>query len=196
MFLLLITGPSGAGKGSLLQRLLARDPRLRFSVSCTTRAPRPGEVEGQDYHFVDRADFERRIAAGEFVEWATVHDQLYGTRVEEVEGTMAAGGIPVLDVDVQGGLAVLDRFGDRVVSVFVFPPSWETLEARLRGRGTNSEEDIALRLRNARTEVGHAGAYAYWLVNDDLDPAVDRLASVVTAECLRRERWADPPLSP
>jgi len=196
VFLLLVTGPSGAGKGSLLQPLLDEDPRLRFSVSCTTRAPRPGEVDGRDYHFVDRPDFERRIADGEFVEWAEVHDQLYGTRVEDVEATMTDGGIPVLDVDVQGGLAVLDRFGNRVVSVFVFPPSWEELERRLRGRGTNSEEDIALRLSNARTEVGHAPAYDYWLVNDDLETSVRELAAVVTAESLRRDRWPAPPLSP
>jgi guanylate kinase len=178
----------------LLRPLLAEDPRLRFSVSCTTRDPRQGEVDGQDYHFVTRENFERRIAVGEFVEWAEVHEQLYGTRAEAIEVTMSEGGIAVLDIDVQGGLAVLDRFGDRVVSVFVFPPSWEVLEQRLRGRGTNHEQDIATRLRNARDEVELASAYSYWIVNDNLQTAVEELSAVITAESLRPRRWPARPL--
>ena len=193
-FLLLVTGPSGAGKTSLYQGLLAEDARLGFSVSCTTRAPRTGEVEGRDYHFIDRDEFERRRDAGEFVEWAEVHGNLYGTLISEVEQVAREGRIPALDIDVQGGVQVISRFGDRVCSVFVFPPSFEVLERRLRGRGTDDEAAVARRLANARYEMDQAGVYRYWIVNDDLERAQGDLRAIVRAEQLRRERYAKRPI--
>jgi guanylate kinase len=194
-FLFLVTGPSGAGKTTLYQGLLDEDARLGFSVSCTTRAPRHGEVDGRDYHFVERGEFERRRDAGEFVEWAEVHGHLYGTLISEVEALARAGRIPVLDIDVQGGVEVIARFGDRrVCSVFVFPPSLEALEQRLRGRGTDDETTVARRLANARQEIPRAEYYRYWVVNDDLERARDDLRAILRAETLRREHHARRPV--
>ena len=130
--ILLITGPSGAGKGTVIAGLLAREPRLAFSVSTTTRPIRSGETDGREYDFVDDATFDRLVAEDAFVEWANVHLHRYGTRRSRLAEMEAAGRIPVLDIDVQGGLNVLKRFGDELVSVFLFPPSWDELERRLR----------------------------------------------------------------
>ncbi|MFO7652827.1 MAG: guanylate kinase [Candidatus Krumholzibacteriia bacterium] len=193
--LVLISGPSGAGKSTFVERLLASDRRLAFSVSVTTRPPRPGEVDGEDYHFVEETGFQRLVAANAFVEWARVHGHSYGTRTADLRALQEAGRVPLLDLDVQGGCSVIDRFGPELVSVFLFPPSWPELERRLRSRGTDSEEVIRTRLDNARWEVGFADRYGYWLVNDDLDAAVERMRAIITAECCRRERQAAPPLS-
>lgn len=193
-FMLLVTGPSGAGKSSLLQWLMEQDPRLDFSVSCTTRPPREGEVDGRDYHFVSREEFERRRDQGEFVEWAEVHGNYYGTLSAELVRAESEGRIPVLEVDVQGGVNVIKRFGDRVLSVFVFPPSMEVLEERLRGRGTDDGETIARRLANARGELDQRNWYRYWLLNDDREQARQDLRAIFRAEELRRERWPAPPL--
>jgi len=194
-FLLLVTGPSGAGKTSLYRGLLAEDTRLGFSVSCTTRPPRHGEVDGRDYHFVARDEFERRREAGEFVEWAEVHGRLYGTLISELEAVAREGRIPVLDIDVQGGVEVIERFGDlSVCSVFVFPPDLEVLEQRLRGRGTDDEATVSRRLANAREEIPRAEHYRYWVVNDDLERARDDLRAILRAERLRRERHARRPV--
>ena len=193
-FLLLVTGPSGAGKTSLLRGLLEDDPRLVFSVSCTTRPPRNGERDGYDYHFIDESEFLQRRAARAFVETARVHDHLYGTLVSEVEAVAARGRVPLLDIDVQGGLQVIADWGERVCSVFVFPPSWEALESRLRGRATDDESAVSTRLANARREVAQAGHYQYWVVNDDLTRARADLHAIVRAETLRRVRRSAPPL--
>lgn len=193
-FMLLVTGPSGAGKSSLLQWLMEQDDRLDFSVSCTTRTPREGEVDGHDYHFVSRQEFERRRDADEFVEWAEVHGNYYGTLSAELVRAETAGRIPVLEVDVQGGVNVIKRFGDRVVSVFVFPPSMEVLEERLRGRGTDDDESIARRLTNALSELEHRNWYRFWLLNDDRERARQDLRAIFRAEELRRERWKRPPI--
>jgi len=194
-FMLLVTGPSGAGKSSLLQWLMEQDDRLGFSVSCTTRTPREGEVDGRDYYFVSRAEFEKRRDRGEFVEWAEVHGNYYGTLSSELVRAESEGRIPVLEVDVQGGVNVIKRFGDRVLSVFVFPPSMEVLEERLRGRGTDDEATIARRLANARGELDHRNWYRYWLLNDDREQARADLKAIFRAEELRRERWPAPPVS-
>jgi len=192
--IVLITGPSGAGKSSFINRLMADNPRLAFSVSTTTRPIRAGEADGVDYDFVDQSVFDELVAEGAFVEWALVHDNCYGTRRSRLDEMVTAGRIPVLDIDVQGGVNVIDMFGPELVSVFLFPPSWAELERRLRSRGTDSPAVIATRLRNARQEVGFAPRYRYWIVNDDLDAAVNRMKAVITAEDCRREAFREAPL--
>lgn len=192
--LILITGPSGAGKSSLVAALLAADPSLSFSVSTTTRPIRAGETDGVEYHFVDDAEFDRLVAADAFVEWANVHRHRYGTRRDHVQEMLARGLTPLLDVDVQGGVRVIDLFGPEVVSIFVFPPSWEALEQRLRGRGTDADAVIRTRLENARWEIGFADRYEYWVVNDDLEAAVARLRAILAAERCRRVRIGKAPL--
>ena len=194
--ILLISGPSGAGKTTFVRALLAEDPRVHFSVSTTTRPIRPGEQEGVDYHHVDDAEFDRLVAAGAFVEWAHVHDRRYGTRRDHLRAMIDRGEVPLLDLDVQGGKNVIDLYGDDLVSVFVFPPSWDALEARLRSRATDDPEVIATRLRNARWEVGYASHYRYWIVNADLADALRRMSAILTAEQCRRERFREPPLAP
>lgn len=193
--ILLISGPSGAGKSTVYRQLMRRDPRLDFSVSTTTRPARAGEQDGVDYHFVNQAEFDRLLGEGAFLEWAQVHDHRYGTRQDHVRRMEEAGRIPLLDIDVQGGVQVLGRLGGEVVAVFLFPPSWAELERRLRGRGTDSDEVIATRLKNARWEVGFAGHYAYWVVNDEVEAAVTRLQAILLAEGCRRERYAGAPLT-
>ena len=194
-FMLLVTGPSGAGKSSLLHWLMEQDARLGFSVSCTTRTPREGEVDGRDYYFVSREEFEERRDADEFVEWAEVHGNYYGTLSSELVRAESDGLIPVLEVDVQGGVNVIKRFGDRVLSVFVFPPSMDVLEDRLRGRGTDDEATIARRLANALGELDHRNWYRYWLLNDDRDQARADLRVILRAEERHRERWSVPPVT-
>ncbi len=192
--ILLISGPSGAGKSTVYQELLRREPRLEFSVSTTTRPPRAGETDGVDYHFVDDDTFDRLVAEDAFLEWAHVHDRRYGTRRADILAMERAGRIPLLDIDVQGGVQVLDRLGEQVVSVFLLPPSWEALEQRLRGRGTDAEAVIATRLRNARWEVDFAHRYTYWVVNDDVDAAAGRLQAILAAEACRARRLGELPL--
>lgn len=184
--ILLITGPSGAGKSSFIGKLMEEDPRLAFSISSTTRPRREVEADGVDYDFVDVETFEQMIVEDAFVEWAHVHNNHYGTRRSRIRELEEAGKIPVLDIDVQGGVQVLDIYGAELVSVFLFPPSWEELERRLRGRGTDGDDVIATRLQNARTEVQYAGKYTYWVVNDDLDEAVKRMRAIILAEECRR----------
>ncbi len=192
--ILLITGPSGAGKSSFIGKLMAGDPRLAFSVSTTTRSPRTGEKDGRDYDFVSEERFDELLAEDAFVEWARVHDNRYGTRRSVLRDMQDMGRIPVLDIDVQGGVQVLDLFDEGLVSVFLFPPSWEELERRLRGRGTDADAVIERRLQNARTEVGYADRYAYWIVNDDLDEAVGRMEAIIRAESCRRQAFDRRPI--
>ncbi len=192
--IILITGPSGAGKGTVIKELMAADERLAFSVSTTTRPMRTGERDGVDYDFVDEPAFERLQQDGAFVEWARVHDNLYGTRYSRLTEMESQGKIPVLDIDVQGGVQVLDRFGPELVSIFLFPPSWDDLEKRLRGRGTDSDAVIATRLKNARTEVGYAPRYTYWVVNDTVDEAVARIQAIILAAGCRGDVMGEAPL--
>jgi len=193
-FMLLVTGPSGVGKSSLLQWLMQQDARLCFSVSCTTRPSREGEIDGRDYYFISREDFESRVQAGEFVEWAEVHGNYYGTLASELVQAESGGLIAVLEVDVQGGVNVIRRFGGRVLSVFVFPPSMEVLEQRLRGRCTDDEQTIERRLANARGELEQRNWYRFWLLNEDRERARKDLLSIFRAEELRREHWGEPPV--
>lgn len=176
--LFVISGPSGAGKGTLLAELRKQRPDLGLTVSATTRSPRPGEVDGTSYYFLSDEEFRRRIAAGEFVEWAEVHGHLYGTLVSEVKRLLAKGHSLVLEIDVQGALNVRKVYPAAVL-VFIEPPSLQVLEERLRGRGTEDEASIELRLKNARHEMELADQYDVRIVNDTVDRAAQELGSVM-----------------
>lgn len=179
-----VSAPSGAGKRTILQEVFKKDAALVYSVSATSRQPRPGEVDGKDYIFLDQDDFYRRIEAGSFVEWAEVHGHLYGTLREELGRHLISGKDVILELDVQGMSNIKARIAD-VVTVFVMAPSLEVLEKRLRGRGTDTEDEIALRLRNARAEIAACYQYGYVIYNDVLDKAVADMQAIIRAERLR-----------
>ena len=186
--LFVISSPSGGGKTTILRKVMAAMDGLVFSVSHTTREARPREQDGRDYHFVSRDTFheiESRHPSG-FLEWAEVHGNLYGTGRDEVERQLRAGNDVILDIDVQGGMQV--RETSSPVMVFIAPPSLAELEARLRKRATETEETIALRLDNARTELGYTDQYDYLVINDKLDDAVESLRAIIIAERSRRRR--------
>ena len=187
---LIVTSPSGAGKTTLVRRLLARHPELAQSVSVTTRAPRAGEEDGRDYHFVTRAAFDEMVARGAFAEWAEVHGQRYGTSLEKVAEVRARVKGMVFVIDQQGARQFKARVPE-AVGVFVLPPSLAELERRLRGRGTDNEESVARRLRDARVELTHYAMFDYVVVNDDLDAASAELDAIVVAERARRWRRAN-----
>ena len=176
--LFILSGPSGAGKGTLRERLFRMLDGLSFSVSCTTRAPRPGETDGVDYRFVAEEEFLRRRDAGDFLEWAAVHGHFYGTLTADVKKALDDGRDILLEIDVQGALQVKKKIPG-AVTIFVAPPSMKALEERLRGRSTETEQDIALRLCNARREMGESFKYEFTVVNDDIDAASQRLADIV-----------------
>jgi guanylate kinase len=185
--LFVISSPSGGGKGTLIRRVLDAVPGLSYSVSWTTRAPRPGELDGVNYHFVSAKEFERMRAAEGFLEWAVVHGNFYGTARNVVEQELSEGHDIILEIDVQGAEAVRERM-QGVVGVFILPPSFEVLRARLAARMTERPEGFALRLRNARSEVEHYRHFDYLILNDEVERAAAQLASVVLAERARRER--------
>ena len=185
--LFIVSAPSGAGKTTLLKRLFEEVDGLVFSVSHTTRAPRPGEVHGRDYYFVAEAEFEAMLERGEFLEWAEVHGNFYGTSRGAVEDALRRGLDVVLEIDVQGARQVKEAFPQAVL-VFIMPPSLEELERRLSSRGTEGEESLRLRLENARAEIRQARWYEYIIVNDVLEKAARVLASVVLARRARAER--------
>ena len=185
--LFIVSAPSGAGKTTLVERLVEQVPHLKMSRSYTSRAARGGETDGVDYNFVTRARFEEMVAAGDFLEWAPVFGNLYGTCASDTERLMASGHNVVLVIDVQGARQVRAR-GLDTSAVFVMPPSLEVLEQRLRGRSKDSEADIQRRLQVARDEVAVFTEYDYVVVNDELTAAVDRLRSIVTAERARLDR--------
>lgn len=176
--LFVISGPSGAGKGTLVARVSDRVPGLGLTVSATTRQPRAGEIDGVNYYFLTDEEFSRRVEEGQFVEWAQVHANRYGTLVSEVESKLADGHSLILEIDVQGALNVKRRFPDAVL-VFVEPPSLEVLRERLVGRGTETPESVELRLANAEHELSLADRYDVRIVNDDLEEATVALADVL-----------------
>ncbi len=182
--LLVVSGPGGAGKSTLCQRLAAEGEDIALSVSTTTREPRPGEVDGQHYFFTSREEFERDAAAGRFAEHAEVAGDLYGTPREFLDAKLAAGVDVVLDIDVQGAAGVRAAYGERAVSVFLLPPGRAVLEERLRGRSTDSEARIAERLELAEREIESARSeeYNYLVINDRLEDALAGLAAVRRAE--------------
>lgn len=187
--LLILSSPSGAGKSTLAHRLMTWDPTIRFSVSATTRAPRPGEADGREYHFRTRDEFEGMVAAGQMLEHAEVFGNLYGTPRAPVEEAMLDGRDTLFDVDWQGGQQIRNSaLGAEVVSVFILPPSIAALEYRLHARAQDSAEVIAGRMARARDEISHWAEYDYVLVNSDLDAAAADLRAIVTAERLRRNR--------
>lgn len=185
--LLILSSPSGAGKTTLTNHLLRSLPDFTFSVSHTTRKPRTGETDGVQYHFVDRDRFQALERSGAFAEWAEVHGNRYGTLRSAVREVMAAGKHVMLDIDVQGARQVTAAFPE-ALTIFIIPPSVEVLVARLMGRKSESEEALALRLRNARTELLEAERYQYVVVNDQLEHSVREVHRIIDEESVRRER--------
>ncbi len=187
--LIILSSPSGAGKSTLARRLREWDPTIRFSVSATTRAPRPGEVDGQDYHFVDEAEFKRMVREGEMLEHAHVFGNFYGSPKGPVAQAIEEGCDVLFDIDWQGAQQVSNSdMQDHVLSIFLLPPSIPELRRRLEARAQDDASTIARRMQKSWDEISHWGAYQYVLVNDDLDTAEERLRTIVTAERLRRAR--------
>lgn len=182
--LFIVTAPSGAGKTTLVSGLLERDPLVRLSVSYTTRPPRTGEVNGQHYHFIDVPGFRALRDKGEFLEWAEVHNNYYGTSKRWLEEQIRAGRDILLEIDWQGAQQVRKVF-PKAVGVFILPPSVEELERRLRGRGTDSEDVIARRVLGARGEMRHVAEFDYVIINENLPAAIEDLVAVVRASRLR-----------
>lgn len=186
--LLVISGPSGAGKGTLYNRVLKADDTMTFSVSYTTRGPRPGEVDGKDYTFVTEEAFQRMAERDGFLESAAVHGHHYGTPRQPVLDALEQGRSVMLDIDPQGALQVMEKMPD-CVSVFILPPSFAELRRRLEGRGTETREEIERRLANARGEVALMAKYQYLVINDDLEEAYRTLQGIVDAEKQRSTRY-------
>ena len=187
--LLILSSPSGAGKTTLTRRLMDWDPAIRFSVSATTRAPRPGEQDGREYYFRSRADFESMVETGEMLEHAEVFGNFYGSPKAPVQAAMTEGRDTVFDIDWQGGQQIRNSsLGRDVVSVFVLPPSIAELERRLRSRGQDSEDVISGRMAKSRDEISHWAEYDYVIVNTDLDMAFNDLVTILQAERMKRDR--------
>ena len=187
--LYIVAAPSGAGKSSIVNAVLARDPGIRLSISFTSRAPRPGERHAEHYNFVSAAEFEAMVAAGDFFEYARVHGDWKGTARQSVEPALAAGHDVLLEIDWQGARQVRQKVPD-AVSVFILPPSRAALEERMRKRGQDSEEVIQRRLAAAREEMSHYAEFDYVIVNEVFDTAVAEMCSIFTASRLRREAQA------
>jgi guanylate kinase len=186
--LFVLSSPSGAGKSTLSRMLLAADDNIALSVSNTTRPPRPGEVDGVDYHFISTADFKEKAANDEMLEWAHVFGHRYGTPKAPVEAELAKGRDVLFDIDWQGAQQLYQEAGPDVVRVFILPPSIEELERRLHTRATDSDEVIADRMSRAKAEIGHWDGYDYVLINDDVESCFEKVSQILTAERMKRRR--------
>ncbi|MCB2181391.1 MAG: guanylate kinase [Desulfobulbaceae bacterium] len=189
--LIIISAPSGTGKTTILKELFSQTEGITFSVSHTTRAPRAGETDGVDYHFTSKDVFKKMCTADEFIEWAEVHGNFYGTSKKEVNKHLDQGVDVFLDIDVQGARQVRKKIEKECFSIFIVPPSWEEQEKRLRGRGTDSDETIKLRLANARKEMADADLYDFMIINDTVNRAASVLRAIVIAERCRNRRDAE-----
>ena len=188
--LLVVSGPSGVGKGTVISGLMERHPDVELSVSCTTRPPRAGESGENDYQFVSHGEFEQMRRSGQLLEWAQVHGRhYYGTPREPVQDALAAGRTLVLEIDYQGAKSVREQLGDQAVLVFVAPPSWQALIERLHKRHTESEHAIAERLASAREEIENMAMHDYVVVNDEVAEAVQQLSGILLAEQQTMERF-------
>ncbi len=186
----IVSAPSGSGKSTLVNRVLSVDKRLDFSISYTTRKPRGAEKDGESYHFISREEFESRLAKDEFLEWADVFGNYYGTHISVLEKAKAAGHDLLLDIDVQGARQLKERIPD-AVSIFILAPSRDILEQRLRARSEDAEEVIRRRLQEAAKEIENYGAYDYVLINDEVEASVNTLMSIVVAQRSSRLRMED-----
>ncbi len=176
---IIVSAPSGAGKSTIVKYLTGKIPNLAFSVSATSRSPRPGEIDGEHYHFLTESQFRRGIDEGIFIEWEEVYPGLlYGTVESDVNRVRNSGRSVIFDVDVKGGINLKERFGDEALAIFIMPPSVDELERRLTARGTEKEETIRMRTSKAATEIEYANRFDEVIVNDDLDMACDRALSV------------------
>lgn len=184
----ILSSPSGAGKTTISRMLLEQDRRLRMSVSATTRSPRPGEIDGRDYHFVDQAEFDRRVREGDFLEWAHVFGHSYGTPKAEVKAGLKDGKDYLFDIDWQGSQQLYQKAERDVVRVFILPPSLGELQRRLVGRGTDSAEVIASRMARAQAEISHWDGYDYVVINDDVETCFAKVREILEAERMRRTR--------
>lgn len=184
--LIVVSGASGTGKGTVCSALLEALPDLAYSISATTRQPRKGEVDGQNYYFMEKAAFEKMIAEGGFLEYAEVYGNYYGTPLQKIEERREAGQDILLEIDIQGALRVMEQCPDGIF-IFLLPPSLEELERRIRGRGTETEESIQRRLGAARSEIQVGRKYQYVVVNDQVGNAVRRIQSILAAEHSRVE---------
>lgn len=178
--LIVLTGPSGVGKGTLLRSLLKRHPELYLSISVTTRSPRPGEIDGKNYYFVSRPTFERMVANGELLEWAEFAGNYYGTPRLPVEAQIKAGNCVILEIELEGARQIRKTFPNSL-RIFILPPSLDELEQRIRGRGQDTEEAIARRLKRAHEEINAASEFDIQILNDDFDKAVDTIEAALFA---------------
>ncbi|KPH65816.1 guanylate kinase [Novosphingobium aerophilum] len=186
--MLIMSSPSGAGKTTISRMLLEHDAHICNSVSCTTRTPRPGEVDGKDYHFVSQAQFDQMVENEEFLEWATVFGNSYGTPKAQVKAGLKDGQDYLFDIDWQGTQQLYQKLERDVVRVFLLPPSIDELRRRLTGRGTDSMDVIAARMERARSEISHWDGYDYVVVNDDIDHCFEKVKTILDAERMRRAR--------
>lgn len=182
-----ITAPSGTGKTTIIDGVRENMRGVGYSISHTTRMPREGEVNGYDYYFVDRAEFQEMIEAHEFIEWAVVYDQLYGTSISSINRGLSSGKDVLMDLDIQGAEAIKRRFPESL-SIFILPPSMEILKERLKGRSTDEKRDIDLRMRKAVEEIQRCRDYDFIVINDDLNQAAKEIEAIITAQRAHRKR--------